>query len=137
MNAVRLIRSPSLKHAEYADASVVPAGAEIIFLAGACPLDDIGNTVAPGDIAIQTAKALQNMDVALAASGASRDDVAFVRVLVATHASEDLGVAWAAVRHHFGAHQVPATLQGVTVLGYPGQLVEIEPIAVRRAGDED
>lgn len=137
MSIVRLIHSAGLKHAEYADASVVPAGAEIIFLAGACPLDDRGRTVAPGDIATQTFKALQNMDVALAASGASLGDVAFVRVLVATHASEDLGVAWAAVRQHFGAHQVPGTLQGVTVLGYPGQLVEIEPIAVRRAADED
>ena len=136
MGSVQLIHSARLKHAEYADAAVIPAGNEIIFLAGACPLDDEGGTVAPGDVAAQTHKALENMDVVLSESGASLVDVAFLRVLVATDRNEDLGLAWAAVRQHFGTHQVPGTLYGVTVLGYPGQLVEIEPVAVRRAAGE-
>lgn len=37
--------------------------------------------------------------------------------------------AWEVVRNAFGDHDVPSTLTGVTVLGYDGQLVEIEAIA--------
>jgi hypothetical protein len=33
------------------------------------------------------------------------------------------------VRDAFGDHDVPSTLLGVTVLGYPDQLVEIEAVA--------
>jgi len=131
MTSVRLIHSALLKHADYADAAVVPSGSEVVFLAGACPLDDSGATVAPGDVAAQTRRALHNMEVALSDSAASITDVVFIRVLVASNRREDLGAAWSVVRERFGAHQVPATLQGVTVLGYPDQLVEIEPVAVR------
>ena len=37
---------------------------------------------------------------------------------------------WAVVRDAFGSHDPPSTLVGVTVLGYSGQLVEIEAIAI-------
>jgi enamine deaminase RidA (YjgF/YER057c/UK114 family) len=37
--------------------------------------------------------------------------------------------AWAVIREAFGTHHVPSTLQGVTVLGCPDQLVEIEAVA--------
>ena len=36
------------------------------------------------------------------------------------------------VAEAFGNHDVPSTLMGVTVLGYPDQLVEIEAVAVVR-----
>lgn len=37
--------------------------------------------------------------------------------------------AWQVVRHSFGGNDVPGTLMGVTVLGSPDQLVEIETVA--------
>ena len=40
-----------------------------------------------------------------------------------------LVAAWRVVRDSFGAHDVPSTLLGVTVLGYEDQLVEIEAVA--------
>ena len=39
--------------------------------------------------------------------------------------------AWDVVREAFGDHDAPSTPLGVTVLGYPGQLVEVEAVAVR------
>lgn len=126
-----LIRLPRTTHAEYADASAVRANSETLFLAGVCPLDAQGTVVAPGDIGEQTRQALQNMDVVLERCHVALEDVAFLRILVVTDRSEDLGSAWSAVREHFGSHEVPATLQGVSVLGYPGQLVELEPVAAR------
>ena len=128
--AVTLIRSSALSDvAEYAYAATAPADARLIFLAGACPLNEDGSTAAVGDVAGQAAKAVENMRTALAAAGATIDDVISTRVLVASTAQADLVTAWEVVRDAFGGHDVPSTLMGVTVLGYAGQLVEIEAIA--------
>lgn len=129
-HAVTLIRSGSLSDvAEYAYAATAPAGARLIFLAGACPLNEDGSTAAAGDYAGQAAKAFANMSVALADAGASPRDVISTRVLVASARREDLVTAWQVVRDSFGDHDVPSTLIGVTVLGYADQLVEIEAVA--------
>jgi enamine deaminase RidA (YjgF/YER057c/UK114 family) len=128
--AITLIRSSALSDvAEYAYAATAPAEARLVFLAGACPLNEDGSTAAVGDYAGQAAKAVENMRVALAAAGASLEDVISTRVLVASTRREDLVTAWGVVRHAFGDHDVPSTLMGVTVLGYDDQLVEIEGVA--------
>ncbi|MGW3569791.1 RidA family protein [Streptomyces sp. NPDC000941] len=128
--AITLIRSASLSDvAEYAYAATAPAESRLIFLAGACPLNDDGSTAAIGDYAGQALKAVENMRTALAASGASLQDVINTRVLVASARQEDLVAAWEVVRDAFGDHDVPSTLMGVTVLGYKDQLVEIEAVA--------
>ena len=56
-------------------------------------------------------------------------DVLKTTVYVASSDRGDLVAAWNEVAAVFGDHDVPSTLLGVTVLGYPGQLVEIEAIA--------
>ncbi|TXS38905.1 RidA family protein [Streptomyces sp. OR43] len=129
-SAVTLIRSASLSDvAEYAYAATAPAEARLIFLAGACPLNEDGSTAAVGDYAGQAAKAVENLRTALKDAGASLDDVISTRVLVASTRQEDLVTAWEVVRAAFGDHDVPSTLMGVTVLGYYDQLVEIESVA--------
>ncbi|TDB95992.1 RidA family protein [Actinomadura sp. 7K534] len=128
--AITLIRSSSLSDvAEYAYAATAPAEARLIFLAGACPLNEDGSTAAPGDYAGQAAKAVENMRTALKDAGASLEDVISTRVLVASSRRPDLVNAWEVVRDAFGDHDVPSTLMGVTVLGYDDQLVEIEAVA--------
>ncbi len=128
--AVTLIRSASLSDvAEYAYAATAPADSRLIFLAGACPLDEGGSTVAVGDVAGQAAKAVENLRTALADAGASLEDLISTRVLVATTRQEDLVTAWEVYRDALGDHDVPSTLMGVTVLGYSDQLVEIEAVA--------
>jgi enamine deaminase RidA (YjgF/YER057c/UK114 family) len=129
-HAITLIRSASLSSvAEYAYAATAPAQSRLIFLAGACPLNEDGSTDAIGDYAGQAAKAIANMRIALADAGASLEDVLSTRVLVASTRQEDLVAAWEVVRGSFGDHDVPSTLMGVTVLGYKDQLVEIEAVA--------
>ncbi|MFE6776584.1 RidA family protein [Streptomyces sp. NPDC057702] len=128
--AVTLIRSASLSDvAEYAYAATAPVEARLIFLAGACPLRADGSTAAVGDYAGQAAVALENLRTALADAGAELTDVISTRVLVASGRQADLVAAWEVVRDGFGAHDVPSTLMGVTVLGYDDQLVEIESVA--------
>jgi enamine deaminase RidA (YjgF/YER057c/UK114 family) len=129
-HAITLIRSTSLSSvAEYAYAATAPAQSRLIFLAGACPLNEDGSTAAIGDYPGQAAKAIENMRTALADAGASLDDVLSTKVLVASTRQEDLVTAWEIVRDSFGDHDVPSTLMGVTMLGYKDQLVEIEAVA--------
>ncbi|KJC64978.1 RidA family protein [Agreia bicolorata] len=133
MTAVTLIRSDSLaQSAPYAYASTAPAHARLVFLAGACPLDPDGEVTGRGDIAAQARLCMQNLETALEAAGATLHDVLSTRVLVATTQQPDLVTAWNVVRDAFGDHDVPSTLLGVTVLGYPNQLVEVEAVAAVR-----
>lgn len=128
-SVVQLIRSTTLADAPYAYAATAPVGARLIFLAGACPLNDDGTTAAPGDYAAQAARCIETLKSALGVAGATLTDVISTRVLVASSAQADLVAAWDVVHAAFGAHDVPSTLLGVTVLGYDDQLVEIEAIA--------
>jgi len=124
-----LVRSTRLfPGAPYAYAATV-AETGLIFTAGACPLDDQGRVVAPGDTARQMRRALDNLRVALEECGAALGDVLKTTVWVATGRREDLVIAWNEVADAFGDHDPPSTLLGVTVLGYPDQLVEIEATA--------
>ncbi len=129
-NAVSLIRAEGLfASVPYAYAATAPKDARLVFLAGACPLDVDGHTVAVGDFVGQAATCVANMKTALAAAGAGMADVIFVRVLVASAARSDLGMVWEVVHDAFGSHDVPGTLMGVTVLGWEDQLVEVEVVA--------
>ncbi|MEU7756201.1 RidA family protein [Micromonospora sp. NPDC049101] len=132
---VALLRVPALSDvAEYAYAATVEPTARLVFTAGACPLDAEGRTVAPGDHAAQARQVLANLQTALAAAGATRTDVVKTTVYVASSRQADLVTVWEVVRDFFGDHDPPSTLLGVTVLGYPDQLVEVEAVAAVRAG---
>ena len=106
-----------------------PSGSRLIFLAGACPLNDDGTTASPGDYAAQASRCVSTLSEALGAAGATLTDVISTRVLAASSSRKDLVDAWDVVHAAFGDHEVPSTLLGVTVLGYADQLVEIEAIA--------
>jgi enamine deaminase RidA (YjgF/YER057c/UK114 family) len=130
---IDLVRTPDLTdQAQYAYASVARGVSRLVFTAGACPLDSEGKTVSVGDIAGQAEKVMANLTVALNAAGAELTDVVKTTVYVATQNREDLLAAWEIVSRHFGAHDVPSTLLGVSVLGYRDQLVEVEAIAALR-----
>ena len=127
---LKLVRSDTLfKGVPYAYASVAPRGS-LIFTAGACPLDDQGSVVGPGDVRAQASLAVANLATALAESGATLADVLKTTVFVASAERANLVAAWDMVSAAFGDHDAPSTLLGVAVLGYADQLVEIEAVAV-------
>jgi enamine deaminase RidA (YjgF/YER057c/UK114 family) len=133
---IELVRPPALPHAApYAYAAVTDPG-RMVFTAGACPLDADGATVAPGDVAGQARQVVANLVTALEAAGATLTDVLKTTFYVATTDRTDLRTAWDVVRAAFGDHPAPSTLVGVTVLGYPDQLVEVEAVAVRDSWPE-
>jgi enamine deaminase RidA (YjgF/YER057c/UK114 family) len=130
---VELIRSDRLTDvAPYAYAAVAHGVGRLVFTAGACPLDAVGNTVAIGDVAGQAEQVMANLQVALRAAGAELTDVVKSTVYVATRSQDDLVAAWDVVRRWFGEHDAPSTLLGVAVLGYDDQLVEVEAVAALR-----
>jgi enamine deaminase RidA (YjgF/YER057c/UK114 family) len=133
---IELVRPSSLAGtAPYAYAAVTDPG-RMVFTAGACPLDDEGATVAVGDVAGQARRVMENLVAALEGAGAGLTDVLKTTVYVATTDRSDLVAAWDVVRAAFGEHDAPSTLVGVTVLGWPDQLVEVEAVAVRDSWQE-
>jgi enamine deaminase RidA (YjgF/YER057c/UK114 family) len=59
---------------------------------------------------------MSNLSVALETAGARLEDVVKTTVYVASDDRADLVVAWDVVRKHFGPHDAPSTLVGVTML---------------------
>lgn len=132
---VELVRSAQLAAGvPYAYAAVAHGASRLVLTAGACPLDEDGATVAVGDVAGQAEQVMANLRAALEAAGADLADVVKTTVYVATTRREDLAAAWAVVSRHLGDHDAPSTLLGVTVLGYPDQLVEVEAVAALARG---
>jgi len=106
----------------------------LVFAAGACPLDADGRTVAPGDLEAQARRTVDNLLEALAEAGASSRDLLKTTIYVVAEDRSDLTRAWNVISERLG--RVPSTLLGVSLLGYPDQLVEIEAIACA-PGDRD
>jgi len=132
---VELVRAAGLATGPpYAYAAILPGGAGLVFTAGACPLDESGETVAPADLVGQAEQVMANLSIALEAAGARLEDVVKTTVYVTSSDRGDLVAVWDVVSRHFGDHDAPSTLLGVSVLGYPGQLVEVEAVAALPAG---
>ncbi|MFE0104341.1 RidA family protein [Streptomyces sp. NPDC059009] len=116
----------------YAHAAVVEAGTRLAFMAGSVPLDADGNLIGAGDPAAQTRQVIANLDEALRAIGSDPSQVVASTVYVVGDEPGVLSEVWEVVRASGLLTEVPhtSTLLGVTVLGYPGQLVEITATAV-------
>ena len=92
--------------------------------------DRRGRGGVPGGIEAQAGKAVENLFAALSAAGAAPGDVLKTTVYVASSEQPDLVRAWEVIAAAFAPARPPSTLLGVAVLGYTGQLVEIEAIAL-------
>jgi enamine deaminase RidA (YjgF/YER057c/UK114 family) len=72
-------------------------------------------------------QAVDNILEALAEAGAAPEDLLKTTIYVVGEERADLVRAWTVVSERIG--RAPSTLLGVSCLGYPDQLVEIEAIA--------
>jgi enamine deaminase RidA (YjgF/YER057c/UK114 family) len=111
----------------YHHVTVVQAG-RLAFLAGQCPLDLSGAVVGRDDLDAQVDQVVSNAGIALRAVGAGPDQVVRSVIYVVTDDDAVLGRVW----RRFNASEIAAaftsasTLLGVTRLGFPGQLVELD-----------
>ena len=113
----------------YEYTSVAPEGS-LVFTAGACPLDAEGRVVSQGDHGGQARQAVANLSAALAEAGSGLEHVLKSTVYVVAANRNQLVQVWNVVEDAFAPHRPPSTLLGVSLLGYPDQLVEIEAVAV-------
>ena len=97
------------------------------YVAGQCPVDRSG-TVVGADVPAQIDQATANAALALEAVGASPGDVVRAVIYVVTDDRAVLGTAWTRCRSSViaDAFTTASTLLGVSLLGYPDQLVEID-----------
>jgi enamine deaminase RidA (YjgF/YER057c/UK114 family) len=118
-----LVSSPAFSHV-----AVVPPGATTIYVGGQNSVDASGSLVGADDVAAQSARALENAKVALAAAGATLGDVVHWTVLFADGA--DLAAGYGAIASQLASDE-PAlvTAAFVSRLGVPGALVEISAVA--------
>ena len=121
-NVPELASPPGYSHV------AVARGSTLVFTAGAVPLDAAGELVADDAVA-QTDQVVANLIAALTAAGARPDDVVKTTVYVAGADHDRQTTVWEAVQRSPIA-AAPSTLVGVPILGYRGQLVEIEAVAV-------
>jgi enamine deaminase RidA (YjgF/YER057c/UK114 family) len=113
----------------------IATGTKMVFVAGQVALDADGNTIGVGDLAAQTEQCYLNVAAALAAVGATFDDVAKFTVYVTDLSSESLhlfgnGLARACKRLHVDQPMAPLTGVAVRALADPEYLIEIEATAI-------
>jgi enamine deaminase RidA (YjgF/YER057c/UK114 family) len=115
----------------YSHVTITAAG-RLAHLAGQCPLDVSGKVVGPGDYDAQTDQVIANCLAVLAAAGAAPSEVARSVIYVVSADSAVLAGVWDRLlaSELAPAFSTASTLLGVTVLGFAGQLVEIDLTAV-------
>jgi enamine deaminase RidA (YjgF/YER057c/UK114 family) len=109
--------------------AVVSRAPATVWTAGGVPLGPDGGLVGAGDFAAQARQVLGNLTTALETAGATPEAVVRTTVYVVTTRHPDLDEVWRAVQESRFA-RAASTLLAVPLLGYEGQLVEIEATAV-------
>ena len=121
INPDTMYRSPA-----FSQAVSVEGAARTIYVGCHNGIDATGALVSD-DFGAQSEQALRNVIAALAAAGASQEDVVKLTIHIAQ--GQDVHVGYAAAQKVWGPH--PTAITGVIVAGLalPGALVEIEAIA--------
>lgn len=123
MRPAGLVSSPAFSHV-----AVVPPGATTIYIGGQNSVDETGTLVGADDVAAQSTRAVANAITALAAAGATADDVVQWTVMFVD--GVDLAAAYGAVASTLASEEPPLVLSArVSGLGVPGVLVEVSAIA--------
>jgi enamine deaminase RidA (YjgF/YER057c/UK114 family) len=114
----------------YSHTARVPAGSDLVVVAGQWGSDAAGDLV-EGGLPAQVAQAFTNLGLALSAHDLGPESVVQLRTYVVDHDLAALGVVGETVGRTWGATPPPHTVLGVASLAVPGLLVEVEALAVR------
>jgi len=110
---------------------VTTTGGKTIHISGQAGIDAAGNVVGPGDLKRQTEQTFENLRLALAAAGATWNDVAVTRLYVVNLRPEHVPIIREVRSRYVSADHPPAsTLVGVSALVGAEWLIEIEATAV-------
>jgi enamine deaminase RidA (YjgF/YER057c/UK114 family) len=129
MGPIEFSSPPTLPAANgYSHVVSIPVGSRLVWTSGQVPITSDGAVVAAGDWAAQTRLAMRNVGAALAAGGATWNDVVKLTIFVVDTSA--LAVV-RAVRDEFVKTDQPPTSSLVQVAGLfrPDVLIEIEAVA--------
>jgi len=101
-----------------------------LFVAGQVPHDSRAHLIGKGDPSAQATQCLANLRKLLEVHGFDESDIRQLSIYVVGEHS-NLVKAWSAVEEWFDRRVPPATLLGVSQLGYMDQLVEIDATVIR------
>jgi 2-iminobutanoate/2-iminopropanoate deaminase len=101
---------------------------ELVLVSGCVPLDGDGQLVGAGDLAAQTRKTLENLELVLRSAGSDFAHVLKTTVYLTNIAER--GVTHDIRREIFGARPPASTMVEVSALGGEGIDIEIDAIAV-------
>ena len=124
--------NPSGVHAPvgpYSHTAVVPAGAELVFVAGQVGMRPDGTV--PVSFAEQAELTFANLSACLAAHGLGVDAVVKLTVFIVPQ--QDFQLLRAVREKHFGEHRPTSTTVYVPALAAPNLLLEVEAVAVKRS----
>jgi len=110
---------------------IVAKPGKMVFIAGQVANDHEGKLVGKGDLKAQTVQVFENLKLALAAAGASFDDVVKIGWYVKDYKPEYLPTLRDVRNQYVNSARLPtSTLVGVQSLFQPDYLLEVEAIAV-------
>ena len=103
---------------------------KVVYVSGQVPLNARGEVVGKGDLRAQVTQVMENLKTALAAAGATMNDVVKANYYVVNLKPEQVPVIREVRSKYFPAEHPPAgTLVGVTGLVQEGYMIEIEAVA--------
>ena len=119
------------KNPAFSQGIIIPAGARLLVIGGQNAVNAQGEVVGKGDIAAQTAQAVENMITVLEAAGGALDNLVRVGLFIREDADLRAGFgAWMASAGGRMAHPPTVTSAMVSKLAHPDFLIEIEATAV-------
>jgi enamine deaminase RidA (YjgF/YER057c/UK114 family) len=117
-----LVQSPAFTHV-----AVVPPGATTVYVGGQNAVTGDGTLVGDGDAVAQTQQVMTNLQVALAAAGASFDDLVMLTILLVE--GVDLAAAYPVAAAALAGAAPPVVAVRVAGLAVPGALLEVSAVA--------
>lgn len=121
-----------VKPAGYTHVAIAPKGSRTVYVAGQTGCDKEGVVVAKGDHQAQTEQAMTNIRLALEAVGASPEQIVKMTIYAVNFESElyrPIMLGFKAAREHGAWAKMPMVLIGVSALGDPDALIEVDAIA--------
>jgi enamine deaminase RidA (YjgF/YER057c/UK114 family) len=98
-----------------------------VYIGGQNAVDGSGTLVGGDDVAAQTRQVMENLHVALAAAGASVQDLVMMTVLYVD--GVDLDAAYPVAAEELAGAAPPVVGAQVAGLGVPGALIEVSAVA--------
>jgi enamine deaminase RidA (YjgF/YER057c/UK114 family) len=130
MKQVEYINPTELPAYGYTNVAVVPGAVKTIYVGGQDAVNAKGEVVGKGDMAAQTRQIMHNLQVALAAGGASLEHIIKFNIYVVQ--GNDIQPGFAVFQEIWGDRPNPplVSMAYVSGLAHPDFLAEIDAIAV-------